>query len=119
MYYFVSDKNFDKETLYPIIPFSRMKKEDSKTKRICVSKSINGCLSAIQPNLNGIYYVHCCESDNVIQPSIDQVPDSPFTGEEWIIKPVIMNLFIKIKIMSQHTSWYNNMAVNVNTFEIL
>jgi len=96
-----------------------MKKEDSDTKRICVSKSINGCLSAIQPMLDRIYYVHCCESDKVIQPSIDQVPDSPFTGEEWITESVIMNLFITIKIYSQHTSWYNNMAVNVNTFEIV
>ena len=55
MYYFISDKNFDKETLCPIIPFSKMNKEDGTTKRICVSKSINGCLTAIQPMLNGIY----------------------------------------------------------------
>jgi len=118
MYYFISDKNFDKQTLHPTIPFSKMNKEDGITKRICVSKSINGCLSAIQPMLNGIYYVHWCDSNCVIQPTLDQVPDTPFTGEEWIIEPTIMNLFMTIKIKSQHHSWFNNMAVNVNTFEL-
>ena len=47
MYYFVSTTNFDKQTLYPRIPHSRMLNEDDKTERICVSKSIDNCLVSV------------------------------------------------------------------------
>lgn len=46
-YYFASDVNFDGKTLYPLIPKRRMQLENNTIKRICVSKSIVGCLTAI------------------------------------------------------------------------
>ena len=66
MYYFVSDRNFDSETLEPRIPINRLLDEDDKIERICVSKSIIGCLSAISPEEGEILFVHTCKSNNVI-----------------------------------------------------
>lgn len=76
-----------------------METEDDKIKRICVSKSINGCLSACQCwDKEDIVYIYKCESNKVIQPTLKQVPDQCFTGEEWILEPVRMQLFMKVKI---------------------
>lgn len=96
-YYFVSKENHDDKILYPRVPKNRIKCEDSITPRICVSQSINGCLTAIEPHSVGeVLYVHECESDDVIQPTLDQVPDRCFTGETWITAPTKMTLFMKI-----------------------
>lgn len=77
-----------------------MNNENKEIKRICVSQSINGCLTAIGGfNIGDIVYIHECESDAVIQPAIDQVIDRCFTGEQWILTPTKMKLFIKIIII--------------------
>lgn len=100
-YYFASKEDFNNETLYPRIPENRMSGENNTTERICVSKSINGCLSAVQCfDDNDIVYIHQCESNYVIQPTINKVPDVLFTGEEWIFEPVLMKKIMKIKIIS-------------------
>lgn len=46
-----------------------------------------------------IVYIHQCKSNNVIQPTTDQVVDVCFTGEQWILEPVKMKLFMKIVII--------------------
>jgi len=78
-----------------------MNDEDDIIPRICVSKSINGCLTGTQCyGLGDIVNIYKCESNNVIQPSIEQVPNVCFSGEEWILEPVIMQLFMQVKILS-------------------
>lgn len=98
IYYFASNKNLDNEILYPRVPKNRMKCEDEKVQRICVSQSINGCLSAISPNVGDLIYIHKCTSNKVVQPNLDQVIDSFLTGELWILESVKMEKILKIKI---------------------
>ena len=79
----------------------KYKSEDTGTKRICVSQSINGCLTAIGSrfDLGDKVFIHECESDNAVQPTEEQVCDVGFTGEQWILDPVVMKLFIKVIII--------------------
>jgi len=118
MYYFVSNKNFDGQTLYPRIPKNRMCNEDEGIERICVSQSIDGCLIATYYVVGDIVYVHTCEPnyDKVITPSIKQVEDSPFTGEQWIIEPVKMNLFMKLIITETIERIIGDGDMNINTY---
>jgi len=98
-YYFASRLNLDNVMLYPRVPLSRMEIEDNSIERICVSKSINGCLSACQCWCKDeIVNIYKCESNKVVEPTLEQVPDKCFTGEEWILEPVKMKLFMKVKI---------------------
>jgi len=119
IYYFVSDKNFDGQILYPRIPYNRMDNEDDEIERICVSQSIDGCLLATYYGLTDIVYVHSCESDKVISPTIKQVPDTPFTGEQWIIEPVKMKLFITIKITQIIKREFHNMPMDIYCYKIM
>ena len=121
MYYFISDKNFDSDTLDPRVPLSRLLDEDDKIKRICVSKSIMGCLSAINPSEEEILFVHTCNSNNVIQPLDNQVKDNIFTGEEWILEPVEMKylMTIKIKNVLSINIDYLNLIVKTCDFDII
>jgi hypothetical protein len=77
-----------------------MNNEDEGMERICVSQSIDGCLVATYYDKNDTVYVHTCNPNlnKVICPTIEQVEDSPFTGEQWIIEPVEMKLFMTLKI---------------------
>jgi len=63
-------------------------------------------------------YVHTCEPnyDKVITPSIKQVEDSPFTGEQWIIEPVKMNLFMKLIIIETIERIIGDGDMNINTY---
>lgn len=98
-YFFISRKSHDNKILDPRVPKNRMPSEDDKTARICVSTSIAGCLAAVQGLKEGnTVYIHICTSNQVIQPTKDQVPDVFFTGEIWITEPVEMHLIGKIKI---------------------
>lgn len=98
-YFFLSRKSHDNKTLNPRIPKNRMPSEDDKTPRICVSTSIAGCLAAVHTLKEGnTVYIHTCESNEIIQPTKDQVPDVFFTGEIWITESVQMHLIGKIKI---------------------
>lgn len=107
-YFFISRKNHDNKILNPRIPKNRMPSEDEKTARTCVSTSIAGCLAAVHSLKEGnIVYIHTCESNQVIQPTKDQVPDVFFTGEIWITEPVEMNLIGKIKITKAGHFDYN------------
>ena len=122
MYYFVSTKNFDGKILSPRIPVNRMNNEDECTKRICVSQSIDGCLVATYYEVGEMVYVHSCESNSVVSPSTIQVEDSPFTGEQWITKPVLVTLFIKLKIterIKRTASVDSRMAIDTYCYEVL
>lgn len=97
-YYFVSKKRLKNNTISPRIPQNRLTlsgKEDNKTKRICVSKSILGCLHStnIYATNKRIYLYNCIvDTKFVVQPSEKQVSDAKLTGEEWIICDTKMNL---------------------------
>jgi len=98
-FFFISRRNHNGKTLEPRIPKHRMREEDSILKRICVSNSIVGCLAAVGGLKEGnTVYIHTCQSENIIYPTIDQVPDVNFTGEVWITHLLQMTLIQKIKI---------------------
>lgn len=119
-YYFASKQDFDNQILKPRIPIHKYKSEDEKTNRICVSQSINGCLTAIGSrfSIGEIVYVHQCESNNVIQPTTDQVVDVCFTGEQWILEPVVMHLFMKIVIIGLIDATVNELSNVLYAFKL-
>lgn len=120
-YYFASKKNYDNHILHPKIPQHRMECEDDEISRICVSQSINGCLTAIEPNSVGdVLYIHECEADDkdIVQPTLYQVPDCCFTGELWIIEPTKMKLFMKIITTGCIDTEFNSMHNAQYSFKI-
>lgn len=118
-YYFASLKNFDNQILYPRVPKSKYNSEDGKTKRICVSQSIDGCLTAVGKFAIGdIVFIHECESNSVIQPTLNQVEDRCFTGEQWILDPVQIKLFMKVEITERINYKLNNLENTTYAYEI-
>ncbi|MCE5220188.1 MAG: hypothetical protein LLF98_02675 [Clostridium sp.] len=116
-YYFASMEDFNNVELKPRIPIDRMKIENDYTERICVSQSIVGCLTALRKfDLNDIVYIYECESNNVYQPTTEEVPDVCFTGEEWILEPVTMKYFMTIIIVNKKWFKINNMDLAVYEF---
>lgn len=115
-YYFVSTQNFDDKILYPRIPKNRMVNEDEDIERICVSQSIDGCLVATYYDVGDIIYVHTCESDKVITPTEEQVKDAPFTGEQLILEPVKMELFMKLKIKDKIKRIVGDTNLDIDTY---
>ena len=102
-YYHLSLKD-DIKILNPKIPKNYMTDnnyEENKTPRVCFSPSINQCLMAMAANIkNKEFYVYTPEdTDNLINPTISQVPDSKITGEVWSLKPIKVKLIGKIKII--------------------
>lgn len=80
------------EFVKPWIPSTaNPKTEDTKTPRICVSDSIDGCLSSLQCD-PGKYYVYSVEIDLLDPilhyPSPREVFDAFMTHEVWILAPV-------------------------------
>ena len=119
-YYFASKKNFDGETLIPRIPTNKMKCEDDIIQRICVSQSINGCLTAVGGfNIGDIIYIHNCKSNSAIQPHLKQVNDVCFTGEQWILEPVEMKLFMTVVIIGMIDATVNNMSNIMYSFKLV
>ena len=120
IYYFASKQNFDGKVLEPRIPQHKYDSEDSETSRICVSQSVNGCLTAIGSrfDLGDKVYIHQCESDNVIQPTVEQVKDVHFTGEEWILEPATMVLIYKIIILGTLNSTINGICNVLYAFRL-
>lgn len=121
-YYFVSKTNFDEQYLLPRIPKNRMKNENGEIPRICVSKSINGCLTAVGGwKIGDIVFVHTCTVDekHVYDPSISEVEDACFTGEQWILEPVEMTYFTKIEIKEILDCTLNNMENTLYSFKLV
>jgi len=116
LYYFVSKQNFDGKILYPRIPKNRMNNEDEEIERVCVSQSIDGCLIATYYDIGDIIYVYTCESNKVISPTIKQVEDSPFTGEQWIVEPIKMKLFMKLEITEKIERVVGDNDLSIDTY---
>lgn len=109
-YYFISDKRIENEVLYPRVPHNRLTVrglEENKTPRICVSKSILGCLKSTGLYQNRkILYLYLCyaHTKDVKQPCRDEVNDSIWTGEEWVLVPVEMHLLTVLHVSKQPIS---------------
>lgn len=102
-FYFISDKNMDGKILHPRVPINYLTKnnyEDNTTKRVCFSKSIDGCLSAMSSNIDGKeFYVHKpIGKYNIYEPTLKEVPDCKITDEVWIKESVKVKCIGKIKV---------------------
>jgi hypothetical protein len=92
--YFISQKDMADKTIMPRVPsnyFIKNGYEDSWTKRICFSDSIDGCLKGLsQNNTNKNFYVYegkLKPNQSVYKPNKGAVPDSEITGELWALEP--------------------------------
>ena len=90
LYHLSTDENL--KVLTPKIPKNALPEhEDVKTKRICFSDSIEGCLSSLQTSPNK-YYVYVPENEvdeiDIYIPTVDEVIDAKFTHEVWIMKEI-------------------------------
>ena len=91
-------------TLEPRIPdnfLTRNNFEDNTTKRVCLSTSISGCLTALSCNLtNKILYVYTPMDDmEVYTPDVDEVPDVNITDEKWCLNTCVVRLCYKILVI--------------------
>lgn len=87
LYHLSKDDNLTKLT--PQIPECAVGiHEDTNTKRVCFSDSIEGCLSALQ-EIPKQYYVYIpAEEIDFYTPTVDEVRDAKFTHEVWILQEV-------------------------------
>jgi len=92
------------DTLFkPRVPSNFLTKngfEDSVTKRISFSTSIDDALKGMSSNLRGKkLYVYTAPHDTkFVSPSILQVPDSKITAEKWVLKETNVNFVGEIQI---------------------
>ena len=109
--YHLSEKNYDGQTFSPrsMDKDRVMEGENWKTKRICVSKSIDGAISALCDSMSMPYglqlYVHIPINlddlflrNKVYQPSTKQVPDAVVTDEFWLKDDTIWKCIGKIEV---------------------
>lgn len=106
---FVKDLNDKKLKIEPTVPRTAMPDEDHTTPRICVAPSLEQCALAIGPT--GVLR-RCCnahpdafsyvttglevypviilefDTDDIVEPTSEQVPDVNLTDECWITKPL-------------------------------
>ena len=90
MLYHLSQVN-NLELLTPKVPECAIPMyEDTKTKRVCFSDSIDGCLSALQSP--GKYYVYIpkedIQEDSIYYPTVDDVRDAKYTHEVWVLTEI-------------------------------
>ena len=94
----------------PMDKDSVMEGENWKAKRICVSDSIDGAVSAIVDSISNFtglkLYVHEPENleslvkkHKVYKPNVKQVPDCEVTGEHWLKAPAKMKCIGQIEIL--------------------
>ena len=80
--------------------------EDTVTKRVCFSDSIEGCLSALQ-DIPRKYYVYTpqelIQQNDLYYPTVNEVRDAKYTHEVWILQEVKVKL-IGI-IQSEYPDW--------------
>ena len=101
--YHISTTNLDGAVLNPRIPsnyFTNNGFEDSKTRRVCFSTSVDGALSGLSQNIEGQeFYVHvpACKQKIYI-PNTNQVPDVKITNEVWVSTPTRIRCVGKIKV---------------------
>ena len=110
--YHLSDKNHDNETFVPrpMPKWRVMEGENWKAKRICVSTSIDGALTALLSSDSQPFgkhlFVHIPENLDVLKsknkiyvPSTKQVPDAYVTHECWIKAPAKMKCIGELEVM--------------------
>lgn len=102
--YHLSFNNMNNKTITPSIPNNYMTKngyENSTTKRVCFSSSIEGSLISLSQNLkNKMLYVHIPYDEEIERytPMVSEAPDVLLTNEVWVTKPVKLKCIGKIKI---------------------
>lgn len=120
-FFHLSETNHNGEIFRPRVPNSVMTDEqcrpieDTRTKRICFSKTITGAFYSI--NFNGGYqtlYVHVPENideivskGKVVIPTEKQVYDGDYCDEVWVRCPVKMKCIGKVSI-GYRLSWIDN-----------
>ena len=95
--------------------------EDKTIKRICVSKSIDGCLCAVGGfqvgDIVNVYRI--IDKTKTFTPPIKLVPDVIFTGEEWITNEVQIMKEFTIKITKVFVRNHNTMSINVYDYDFI
>lgn len=104
--YHLSRTNLDGKIINPSIPSNFMTNngyEENKTKRVCFSTSIDGCLRGMSQNLTGVkLYVHVPDNEESLEtytPTIDEVPDVKVTKEVWVKEPVRLKCIKVIEVI--------------------
>lgn len=119
-YHVSNESDLDTKILNPRIPASVMNCENHTTKRISVSPSINGCLTATNRyDIGDTLYVYVCVTDKYIQPTAVDVIDSPLIGEFWITEPTQFEKFIKIEITDVFKSNFESIPNDFYAFRRL
>lgn len=102
-YFHLSESNCNNKVFYPRVPYSTMDDEDQKTKRVCVSTCIPGCIRAL---VNGYMFDECTlyvhvpldYKGRVHKPSKKEVPDVIETREKWLLDKVRMKCIGVIRV---------------------
>lgn len=110
--YHLSDKNHDNETFIPrqLPKWRAMEGENWRAKRICVSTSIDGALTALLSSDSEPFgkhlFVHVPEDialleskNKIFTPSKDKLPDVEVTGERWLKCPAKMKCIGEIEVL--------------------
>ena len=120
--YHLSEKCHDGETFEPR-PLDKdraMEGENWWAKRICVSSTIDGAVSALCDPMSCPYglklYVHAIKNleelfakDKIYRPSIVQVPDAEVTNEHWLKGKAVLKCIGQIEVGNVDDSvdlWY-------------
>jgi hypothetical protein len=121
-YFFASMYNMNGETISPRVPKSAMNSENKDVPRVCMSSSIDGCLTAIGGfEVGDIIYIHSTEfnKNNLRFPSHNEVIDAPITGEVWCIGDVSLKLFSKLEITKVYRRDHNTMNNDIYDYTFL
>ena len=121
--YHLSEKDLNGQTLHPrkMEKDRVMEGEDWRSKRICVSTSIDGALSSLASCMTcpfgEKFYVHTLTNldelfmhDKVYKPSKKQVPDAEATGEHWLKAPATLECIGKVEIIDIKPNSPSNMT---------
>lgn len=77
--------------------------EDNHTKRVCLCKTVDDCLTALSNDLEDtVFYVYTADIENVYYPTIDELPDVELTGELWGFNDLKMKYVKTIKVSNKH-----------------
>ena len=103
--YIISDEILDGVRIKPKIPRNYLTENgysDNNTPRICLFSSVSGALCSkigdIKEKEFYVYTIPRTEVNSVVVPTIDQVPDRAITDEIWLLKPVKLIYYGKIKV---------------------
>ena len=106
--FIVSAENLP-DVICPRIPNNYLTKtgyEDNVTERICMSTTIEGCLSALSANIQGMQFNVYTSQINAYKPTIEEVPDCKITNEVWSLEPVELTYVCRIEVLSAYNKQY-------------